>query len=1807
MKMNLHFAFRGAKSNRVKPNRLITLPVLAGMILPFTSPTYVQAAPFLTGYQELGLPGLGGREQNSMGPTGLYCVNYTFGGRRVLRVTTVLEGSPAAAAGFKVEDRIVGTFGGKFHDEHRGGWTGPYQEFAAAIDRAEGGDGKLPVSVLRSGVGSVETTLQLVPGRTFSPGYPLGSAKCQDLYESAVTRAARSVTPTTNSIFYTTNYMAMILLSSPHWNDTTGDKPYGLSLQNYRDKVVRVINNSPLEPKENFLPGTPKVKNPDWEVCPRNWHLIPAMMFLAEYRLKSGDASLDPAVQRAADMLANNVIDWKNRLQDGEKYPRRGVMTDTGVVGSYGEKGFNTINSMALVAFSMLKEAGADVNDVKFQKCMIEVFRSEKNQTGAIGYRRGGADSNRPGFRRAGFVTGGLLYGRDTIPDANDRIAFERIRIASIKNWIEMQRAYNFPTGAFTQTYMSFPLFGNRERAFLMDNHRVLLQGSREHGGTIAYFGNDAYNQGDTTVGTTNVAPINAGVAMAIGLGKFQCFPARPVDQIYADFFKTPHMIWPELDARLLETDKLTQPIGCEITNYKGDVLSTSSYTAQWTNISGPGTPTFTDATKAATTITFPKDGDYMVQLEVTKGSTVLTEPIRIIVDSQKLAGYTKGLVNLRVYEKGQYLQVDREKPTVGYSVSPRRLEVSASTPYHGAGMKGPSLVTGVLIPPTTGDYSFAANAPSAKNKRMQINVNGTDPSGSLTLVRNNGSVYPTRLEAGVPVYYEVETSSKPGITLRWKTPGASDYTTIPKGYFYVKNETKLIHHPDEVSVNLGDVAVFPMSVEGPGPFVSEWFKNGQSAGYSKGEAPELEIGNLSSAKLGYYNCVITYPGGVLRSETIDLKTPTAFKSGGSWANVYPGIRPSTINELRFATPSFPNTPTISKFVRGLNYNGNISNRIGILSTAWLTPTETSDYIFSATARGEGELWLSTNDSPSRKVKVASTDAESVAISLEAGKRYYIEFIYRNRDSRGTYSVKWRKSTEAASAATLIPAAQLEALVGGVKEYSPVRKLENVTAPKVAQISVGDVNTTTWKQVPLDAGFTSPVIVATPIARDANSVPVVTRLRNVTANSFEIKIDRTDGQSGNVSVSVSVVVVEEGVYTLADNGVKMEAVKYDSSRTDNKTSWVGTAKTYQNSYTKPIVLGQVMTTNDADWSVFWSCGSSPTNPPSATALKVGKHVGEDSDKTRSNETVGYIVIDAGSGIIAGEYDVFYTADRGTDTVYGVSSSGYNYPISALPRIGAVALSAAGMDGGDGGWPVLFGTSPMLQDTLKLFFNEDKMADSERAHTSEEVAYLAFSGVLKGNRAPVSNGGNYQVTRNTSVTVNLNSIVATDYDPEGDALSLVGRGNPANGTVSGTNSNLVYTPNADFVGLDAIPYTIADAFGNATQGKVFITVLPEISIIETGNATSIKKTNARLYYNLVDNGGGKTRVTIHFGTSNGGQDASAWDDRLQFGVKSIGSLWGKAKALTAGTTYYYVTSASNKGGVAWGEVKSFQTPSNPLNLVKTKVSNVSSASWTQVDLGYAYINPVVIATPYLPNSSAPPVSVRVRNATGSSVELRLNRLDGASDPVTMDVSLVAVEQGTYTVANNGVKMEAVKFTSTVTAKKGSWIAEARTYQNTYTNPIVIGQVMSANDAAWSEFWCKGATQTSPPSASEFSVGKHVASDPNATRVDETIGYIVIEAGSGQISGIDYIAGLGNDTVLGTGDTSTGYGYSITGLSTVSAAALSQAGMDGGDGSWALLYGATPLTSTTLTIAVDEDKLGDSERKHTTEQVSYILFK
>jgi hypothetical protein len=276
---------------------------------------------------------------------------------------------------------------------------------------------------------------------------------------------------------------------------------------------------------------------------------------------------------------------------------------------------------------------------------------------------------------------------------------------------------------------------------------------------------------------------------------------------------------------------------------------------------------------------------------------------------------------------------------------------------------------------------------------------------------------------------------------------------------------------------------------------------------------------------------------------------------------------------------------------------------------------------------------------------------------------------------------------------------------------------------------------------------------------------------------------------------------------------------------------------------------------------------------------------------------------------------------------------------------------------------------------------------------------------------------------------------------------------------------------------------------------------------------------------------------------------------------------------------------------------------PLGMLEFGVVTVDGAPVT-VNLDNAYISPVVVCSVQYNNSTIPVVA-RVSNVTSTSFDVRLQN---PSDDVVAaeNVSYVVVEEGTWTV--DGADLEAQTYLSTVTDEDGSWVGEAQSYGQSYTNPVVLGQVMSENDPDWSAFWCQGASREYPPSASALRTGKMVAEDTDTTRADEIIGFIVFEAGHGAIGGVEFEAFAGADSVQGVDDSPPYvYDFNTSFASVPEVVVVTQAGMAGPNGGWAQSHGPIAASSTSLYLSIDEDQIGDTERsRYFAERVGYVVF-
>jgi hypothetical protein len=167
------------------------------------------------------------------------------------------------------------------------------------------------------------------------------------------------------------------------------------------------------------------------------------------------------------------------------------------------------------------------------------------------------------------------------------------------------------------------------------------------------------------------------------------------------------------------------------------------------------------------------------------------------------------------------------------------------------------------------------------------------------------------------------------------------------------------------------------------------------------------------------------------------------------------------------------------------------------------------------------------------------------------------------------------------------------------------------------------------------------------------------------------------------ALDVHCVVVEQGSWEMPD-GRKIEAKSMIASLTMLRGSIAvkhSTAATYALTPALAHRTGTGHVLQRSEWSVFWSRGAETVHSTNGIWF-TGKHVGEDTNRSRVDEAVGYITSKGTCSIRGIEIE---TA-RGRDTVVGygdaeITTVCFEKSFSTTPAV--AVLSQVAMDGTNG--------------------------------------------------------------------------------------------------------------------------------------------------------------------------------------------------------------------------------------------------------------------------------------------------------------------------------------------------------------------------------------------------------------------------------------------------------------------------------------------------------------------------------------------
>jgi hypothetical protein len=223
-----------------------------------------------------------------------------------------------------------------------------------------------------------------------------------------------------------------------------------------------------------------------------------------------------------------------------------------------------------------------------------------------------------------------------------------------------------------------------------------------------------------------------------------------------------------------------------------------------------------------------------------------------------------------------------------------------------------------------------------------------------------------------------------------------------------------------------------------------------------------LTVKNVRDTSIAGGGNVIAAPGDTKGFRSFVLKP--GFVSFQVWT----GLAGNSI-QILLDDPRYPNSPAISNLAKSFNsrqvFANDANEAYGGRMKALLTPTESGSYELFIRSDDASQLFLSTDDNPANATQIAEETGccgafeesgapeTSAPINLVAGKRYYIQALWKEGTGGDFCQVAWRKLGDATAASALqpIPGTFLSTYLD-ISQGPPVLTEQ----PKSQRVAVGD-------------------------------------------------------------------------------------------------------------------------------------------------------------------------------------------------------------------------------------------------------------------------------------------------------------------------------------------------------------------------------------------------------------------------------------------------------------------------------------------------------------------------------------------------------------------------------------------------------------------------------------------------------------------------------------------------------------------------------------------------------------------------------
>ncbi len=180
------------------------------------------------------------------------------------------------------------------------------------------------------------------------------------------------------------------------------------------------------------------------------------------------------------------------------------------------------------------------------------------------------------------------------------------------------------------------------------------------------------------------------------------------------------------------------------------------------------------------------------------------------------------------------------------------------------------------------------------------------------------------------------------------------------------------------------------------------------------GSDPRLSTGLSSSAS------VVTLVAENAAKRVLVPTAPIESSPGSILAEYWFGVQGTAVSDLT-GNPAFPGSPSATEFLTFFEIGVDRYDNYGTWVRGWLRPAQSGSYTFWIASDDASQLWLSTDETVAKAVMIAqvtgwtgsrewtkNTEQKSKAVSLSAGKKYYIEALQKEGQGGDNLAVAWQ-------------------------------------------------------------------------------------------------------------------------------------------------------------------------------------------------------------------------------------------------------------------------------------------------------------------------------------------------------------------------------------------------------------------------------------------------------------------------------------------------------------------------------------------------------------------------------------------------------------------------------------------------------------------------------------------------------------------------------------------------------------------------------------------------------------------------------